>query len=216
MTRATGSENKCVERRDTTSVDNKNSSRTERRYVINTNNEENGIYSIGGGHCFATMTLLPTTGKCINLEKVERVPSFITWIPLDSSNIVGGVTGDGNFTSPIGGTSSRNLRSGIGGWIVGGEVRANLKSIIGGNFNNGISGSSISGALISAIGGIESGNLCRRIVGGIISVGVEVRASLSSSIYGQFKYGITGGSIDVILVNLSNGIGGSLVVLLVP
>ena len=50
MTRATGSENKYVERRDTTSVDNKNSSRTERRYVTNTNNEENDIYSIGGGH----------------------------------------------------------------------------------------------------------------------------------------------------------------------
>ena len=46
----TGSENKYIERRDTISVDNKNSSRTERRYVTNTNNEENDIYSIGGGH----------------------------------------------------------------------------------------------------------------------------------------------------------------------
>ncbi|XP_074325216.1 histone-lysine N-methyltransferase CLF-like [Apium graveolens] len=65
MTPATGSQNKCAERRDTLSVDSKNRSRTERRYVSS-----------------ATMALLPTAGKRIKLPKVERLPSFITWIPL--------------------------------------------------------------------------------------------------------------------------------------
>lgn len=83
MTGATGSENKSVESRDTTSVGNKNSSRTMRRFVIDTNNKENDINSIGGGHCSATMALLPTAEKCIELAKVENLPPSKTWLPLD-------------------------------------------------------------------------------------------------------------------------------------
>ncbi|XP_074361004.1 uncharacterized protein LOC141701211 [Apium graveolens] len=49
-----------------------------------------------------------------------------------------------------------SLNRGIGGGIVGGEVRANLSNVIGGNFNNGIKGGSIGGilgTLSSDIGG---------------------------------------------------------------
>ncbi|KAL8116803.1 hypothetical protein AgCh_023097 [Apium graveolens] len=142
-----------------------------------------------------------------------------------SSNIVGGGIGGGKFTSPIGGTSSRNLSSGIGGGIVGGEVRANLSRVIGGNFNTGsdsidddnissgfggIDGDIGRGALISAIASIGSSNFSRRISGGIVGVGVEVRASLRSSIHGHFNDGITGGTIDGILVSLSSCIGGGI------
>lgn len=83
MTGATGSENKSVESRDTTNADNKNSSRTMRRFVINTNNKENDINSTSEGHYSATMALLPTAEKCIELTKMENLPSFTTWIPLD-------------------------------------------------------------------------------------------------------------------------------------
>ena len=101
----------------------------------------------------------------------------------------------GSFKSGIGG-SKTSIFSGY----IGGTRNDNISSGFA-----GIDGVIGPGALIRAIGGIESGNLCRRIGGGIIGVGVEVRASLSSSIYGQFNYGITGGSIDVILVSLSSG-----------
>lgn len=80
---ATGSENKFAERRDTISFDNKNSSKTKRRFVINTNNKENDINSISGGHISASLALVPTAEKCIKLTKVETLPSFTTWIPLD-------------------------------------------------------------------------------------------------------------------------------------
>ncbi|KAL8116628.1 hypothetical protein AgCh_022974 [Apium graveolens] len=61
-----------------------------------------------------------------------------------------------------------SLSSGICGGIVSGEVRANLSSIIGGNFNNGINGGSIGGILVKnhplehVIGGITYGLKTRK------------------------------------------------------